>query len=146
MDGRQANAHASPSFSVLPSSHAFSNPPPFPSPYPLPQHPSSKEAVSISERMAAEGEAVQEPETSASQLMIDASSFTAGDIALLLLDSPVDSLVPVGLASQSEWQGIAKAGLELRSIGWGATDAGHSARSFPTRLQETALPLVSDKR
>lgn len=102
--------------------------------------------MSIGERMAAEGKSVQAPDTTASDLTIDESAFSAGDLALLLLDSPIDSLAPVGLASETDWQAVAQAGLELRSIGWGATDAGRSPRSFPIRLQETVLPLVSDKR
>lgn len=112
----------------------------------LPQHPGSKEAAAIGERMAEEGKAAQAPEATASDLQIDESAFFAGDLALLLLDSPIFSLAPVGLASESDWEAVAQAGLELRSIGWGAMSEARSSRAYPSRLQETPLPLVSDRR
>ena len=103
-----------------------SHPPPPPA-----QHPGSKEAAAIGRSMAADGKAQQElPESG-----IDKRSFSAGDLALLLLDAPIDSLAPVAMASPADWEAVAQPGLELRTVGWGATAAGSSPRNFPTLLQ-----------
>ena len=81
--------------------------------------------------MAADGKAQQE----LSESGIDARSFSAGDLALLLLDSPIDSLAPVAVASPADWEAVAQPGLELRTLGWGAMGAGSNPRNFPNLLQ-----------
>lgn len=74
-----------------------------------------------------------------------AEPFTAGDVALLLLDNPVP-IEPVPIATTEEWDAIDAIGTELRVVGWGAVTEGRSPSSFPRVLQEGTMPLVSPER
>ncbi|KAL4420810.1 hypothetical protein ABPG75_010466 [Micractinium tetrahymenae] len=71
-----------------------------------------------------------------------AQPFTAGDVALLLLDSPIEGAVPVQIATTDQWDSIDAPGTELRVVGWGAISEGNSPSHFPRQLQEGTLPLV----
>lgn len=47
----------------------------------------------------------------------DNSTLAAGDVALLLLDAPVDSALPVAIATTEQWEGELQMG-ELAGAGW----------------------------
>lgn len=113
---------------------------PTPEPTPAHQvalHPASKEAAALAQRLSAGRNATTAPEP----------SFTAGDVALQLLDRPITSLAPVAVASPDDWAAIGRPGAELRVAGWGATVPDlASPRAFPRTLQEAAVPLVPPDR
>jgi len=66
--------------------------------------------------------------------------FSDGDIALLLLDAPINNITPVEFATQP---GLATAGEVVRVIGWGNTNS-QSNPSFPDILQQVDLDIISN--
>ncbi|KAL4451284.1 hypothetical protein ABPG77_009356 [Micractinium sp. CCAP 211/92] len=72
----------------------------------------------------------------------DNSTLAAGDVALLLLDAPLDSALPVAIATTEQWEAIDAPGAELRVVGWGQISEGSSRSHFPRSLQEGTLPYV----
>lgn len=70
---------------------------------------------------------------------------TAGDLALLLLEEPLEGVPLVAVAAP---QDLAAVGVqhEVWVVGWGATGDGDDPASYPRTLQEAALPLVSPDR
>lgn len=64
------------------------------------------------------------------------------DIALLKLDSPINDITPVAIATSA----AVPAGTDVRAIGWGDTTDDEFTAEFPEILQQVDLQTVSQER